>query len=329
MPSLDIRQKKYQWTVETMLTEVGPSQPVNKLREARSLAEIMEKAENYCKDCKSSSPMVCMERCDVWRVKHEIRETRRLVGESHHARHLLNVLKNPRRLAILEKLCETPLSLRELQRALREMGFIHSQSIILEAYVKPMLQVGLVKEEAGGFNATFYGRKIHDALHGLSSFGQLRVHSCCYEETVLKELAKPRTFNELATHVPKKSLSRVLMRLREKGLLTKSKNKDYVFYHRAKNKTRRKLSPTERRMFELIPPEGIAVRRLSKTVGINLRRTYKYLRRLKEKNLVIALRANRTYGLTETGQQVLNALVEIENLAASDLNIPAPLAKVS
>lgn len=312
-----------------MLAEVGPSQPISRLREARSLAEIMEKAESYCKDCKSSSPMVCMERCDVWRVKHEIRETRMLVGESHHSRHLLNVLKNQRRLAILGKLCETPLSLKELQRALRRMGFVHSQNTIREAYVKPMLRVGLVKEEAGGLKATFYGRKIHDALHGLGSFEQLRVHSCCYEETVLKELVKPRTFNELAAQIPKKSLSRVLMRLREKGLLTKNKKSDYVFYHRAKNKARRKLSPTERRMFELIPPEGIAVRQLSKTVGINQRRTYKYLRRLKEKNLIVALRANRTYELTETGRQVLNVLVEIENLAASDLNMPAPLAKIS
>jgi predicted transcriptional regulator len=309
-----------------MLTEVGPNQPISRLREARNLAEIMQKAENYCKDCKSSSPMVCMERCDIWRVKHEILETRKLAGESHHAKQLLNVLKNQRRLAILAKLCDTPLSLKELQRALRQMGFIHSQSTIREAYVKPMLQVGLVKEEAGGFKATFYGRKVHELLHSLGSFEQLRVHSCCYEETVLKELAAPRTFNELAAHVPMKSLSRVLMRLREKGLLTKSKTTNYVFYHPAKNKTRRRLSPTERRMFELIPPEGITVRQLSTAVGINQRRTYKYLRRLKEKNLIIALKANRTYELTETGRQVLNTLVEIENLAASNLNVSAPLA---
>jgi predicted transcriptional regulator len=192
-----------------------------------------------------------------------------------------------------------------------------------------MLRVGLAKEEAGGFKATFYGRKIHDALHGLGSFGQLRVHSCCYEETVLKELTRPRTFNELASHVPKKSLSRILMRLREKGLLMKSKTTNYVFYHRAKNKTRRKLSPTEKRMFELIPQEGVAVRQLSKIVGINQRRTYKYLHRLKEKNLIVALKINRTYDLTETGRQVLNALVEIENLAAADLNMPTPIAKVT
>jgi DNA-binding HxlR family transcriptional regulator/predicted transcriptional regulator len=312
-----------------MLVEVGPNQPVSRLREARSLAEVMTKAESYCKDCKSSSPMVCMERCDVWRVKHEVLETRRLVGESHHSKHLLNVLKNRRRLAILGRLCETPLSLKELQRSLRGMGFIHSQSTIRLAYVKPMMQVGLVREEADRLKVTFYGRKVHDTLHGLGSFEQLQMHSCCYEETVLKELAKPRTFNELAAHVPRKSLSRILMRLRMKGLLTKSMNKRYVYYHRAKNKTRKKLSPTERRMFKLIPPEGIPVKQLSKIVGINQRRTYKYLYRLREKNLIIALRANRTYELTQAGQQVLNALTEIGNLAASDLNVPAPLAKVS
>jgi len=311
-----------------MLAEVGPNQPVSRLREARNLAEIMEKAESYCRDCKSSSPMVCMERCDVWRVKNEVRETRRLVNESDHSKHLLNVLKNQRRLAILGKLCEAPLSLKELQRALKGLGFIHSQSTIRLAYVKPMLQVGLVKEETGGFKVTFYGRKIHDALHDLGSFEQLHTHSCCYEETVVKELAKPRTFNELAAHVPRKGLARVLMRLRMNDLLTKGLNKHYVYYHRAKNKTRRKLSPTERRMFELIPPEGIPAKQLSKIVGINQRRTYKYLRGLREKNLVIALRANRTYDLTQAGQQVLKALTEIENLAKSDLNMHAPIAKV-
>jgi len=114
-----------------------------------------------------------------------------------------------------------------------------------------------------------------------------------------------------------------------KDLLTKSLNKHYVYYHRARNKTRKKLSPTERRMFELIPPEGIPVKQLSKVVGINQRRTYKYLHRLREKNLIIALRANRTYELTKAGQQVLNALSEIENLAASDLNLPAQIAKVA
>lgn len=312
-----------------MLTEVGPNQPMGRLREARSLAEVMEKAETYCKGCKSSSPTVCMERCDVWQVKHEIRETRTLVGECNHSIRLLNALKNQRRLAILGKLCETPLSLKELQRALRRMGFSHSLTTIREAYVKPMIRVGLIKEEYGGLKATFYGRKVHDALHSLGSFEQMHKHSCCYEETVIGELSKPRTFNELAERVPRKSLSRILMRLRIKGLLAKSRSRNFVYYHRAKNKTRRKLSPTERRMFESIPSEGIAGRQLSKTVGINQRRTYKYLHRLREKNLVIALRANRTYELTDAGRQVLNTLIEIENLAASDLNLPAQVVKVS
>jgi len=269
-----------------------------------------------------------MERCDVWQVKHEIRETKTLVDESNHRRRLLNALKNQRRLAILGKLCETPLNLKELQRALRKMGFSHSLRTINEAYVKPMVRVGLIKEN-GGLRATFYGRKIHDALHSLGSFEQLHKHSCCYEETVIKELSKPRTFNELAECVPRRSLSRILMRLRIRGLLKKSQDRNFVYYHRAKNKTRRKLSPTEKRMFESIPSEGIAGRQLSKIVGINQRRTFKYLRRLREKGLVVALRANRTYELTDDGHRVLNALVEIENLASSDLNLPAPVVKVS
>jgi DNA-binding HxlR family transcriptional regulator len=243
-----------------MLAELGLNQPSGKLREAKNLVEALTKAQNYCRDCKVSSPVVCMERCDVWRVKHEIHETERIISQTNHARQLSNALKNRRRLKILEALYQCPSSLRELQRALRESGFSHSRRTISQAYLKSMLRVGLIKEEGGGFKATFYGRKVHELLAGLGSLNLLPLHSCCYEETVLKELTKPRTFNELATRVPKKSLSRILMRLRAKGLLVKSVRSDFVYYHRAKGKPKAKLSPTERRVFDAIPQEGIPAR---------------------------------------------------------------------
>ena len=315
-----------------MLAELGSNQPLGRLREAKSLADVLMRAKDHCKDCKVTSPIVCMERCDVWRVKHEIHETEKIVSQTDHERLLFNALKNRRRLKNLEVLCQRSSSLKELQRALRESGFSHSRRTIVEAYLTPMLKAGLVKEEGGGFKVTFYGRKVHELLAGLS-FGSdplslLPFHSCCYEETVLKELAKPRTFNELATRVPKKSLSRILMRLRVKGLLVKSPRSDYVYYHCIKGKPRVKLSPTEKRVFEAIPQAGIPIRQLYQVVGINLRRTYKYLRRLREKKLVFAIKISRTYELTAVGREIVNRLNEIENLAASTLNAPAPLAQV-
>jgi len=308
-------------------TGIGSDQPLSRVCGAESLVDTLRRAEGYCRDCKSSfSPMVCVERCDVWRVKHEILEVKRAVGESGHLRRLLNVVKNERRWKILDVLCDRSLSAKELQRTLRESGFHHSRRTIVEAYVKPMIRVGLIVEDGVRFRVTFYGRKVHEILVELGSLGLLPVHSCCYEEVVLKELAKPKTFNELAERVPQKSLSRVLMRLRARGLLIKSPRRDYVFYHRVKGRPRVRLSPTEKRVFDMIPHVGIPVRQLSNVVGINLRRTYKYLRRLREKKLVFALKVRRTYELTVQGREIVNILDEIEKLALSSLNVPVPVA---
>jgi len=312
-----------------MLTEMGSNRSLSGMREAESLTDALERAESYCRVCKTSSPMVCVERCDVWRVKHEIVETRRVVGEGNHMRYLLNVLKNKRRWKALDALCERSRSGKELQRTLREVGFRHSRQTILEAYLKPMIKVGLVRDDGVVFKVTFYGRKTHDILAGIGSLNSLLpLHSCCYEEVVLKELAKPRTFNELTASVPQKSLSRILMRLRARGLLVKSARTDYVFYHRAKGKPKMKLSPTEKRVLNNIPQVGVPASQLSKVVGINLRRTYKYLRRLREKKLVFALKVHRTYELTVQGREIVNILNEMEKLALSSLNTPIPIAHI-
>jgi len=255
-------------------------------------------------------------------------EIRRAVAENSHVCQLLNVLKNKRRWKTLDALYERSRNLKELQRYLRESGFRHSRQTIIEAYLKPMIRAGLVREDGVRFKVTFYGRKIHDTLTGRNSLGLLPVHSCCYEEVVLKELSKPKTFNELATRVPPKGLSRILMRLRARGLLVKSPSKEYVFYHRVKGKPRMKLSPTERRVFDAIPQTGIPVGQLSRVVGINLRRTFKYLRRLREKKLVFVLTMPRTYELTVQGQETMKILDEMENLALSALNVPVPIARI-
>jgi DNA-binding HxlR family transcriptional regulator len=227
------------------------------MNEASSLTDALDKAENYCKSCKTSSPMVCVERCDIWRMKHEILEIRRVVGENTHTCQLFNVLKNKRRLKILDTICEHSRNMKELQRHLRKNGFNHSRTTIVENYIKPLIKVGLIREDGVTFKATFYGRKIHDLLMKLGSLGLLPTHSCCYEEVVLRELNTPKTFNELATRVPPKSLSRILMRLRAKKLLAERANPHYVFYHKAKGKPKMRLSPTEKRVFDAIPQAGI------------------------------------------------------------------------
>jgi len=308
-----------------MLLEVGSNQSLNKIDKAKSLTDALDQAESHCKNCKTSSPMVCVERCDVWRVKHEILEIRRVAGESKHTRQLLNAVKNKRRLKILDALCERSCNVEELQRQLREDGFHHSRRTIVEAYLKPLMRVGLVGEDGVRFKATFYGRMVQGLLKERGSLGLLPIHSCCYEEVVLRELSTPKTFNELATNVPAKSLSRILMRLRVKGLLAKRAHSYYVFYHKAQGKPKTHLSATEKRVFDAIPQTGIAVRSLSRAVGINIRRTYKYLHRLRQKKLVFALKTKRTYELTVQGREIVSTLDNIEKLATSSLKTPLPI----
>jgi DNA-binding MarR family transcriptional regulator len=132
---------------------------------------------------------------------------------------------------------------------------------------------------------------------------------------VLRKLKDgPKTYADLAGAVTRKSLSRSIKRLAEKGMVTKSKSRDYVFYFRTKKVPKKAFSPTERKVYEAIPEDGISARELSKTIGINLRRVYKYLRRLRRRRLVFTRRRPRTYELTPSGREVANFLEEMASL---------------
>jgi predicted transcriptional regulator len=302
-----------------MLSQTIPEESPKRIRLGLTMQDALKQAENSCKTCKTSSPIVCVERCDVWRLKSEILSTRQKASEKGHVAHLLNAVKNPRRRRLLDMLCEHPSNLTELQTRMKREGFYHSKSTIGNTYVKPLISAGLVREDGGLFRVTFYGRKVDESLHGAEWEKPLPIHSCCYEEVVVEELAQsPKNFNQLAEKVPRKSLSRILMRLRTKGILQLEKlHEDYVFYAKAKGKPGSVLSPTEKRILDILPTQGVAARQLSKEAQISLRRTYKYLHRLREKKLVFALKKPRTYKLTDKGREIARVLRHVGNLASS------------
>lgn len=304
-----------------MLTQVetNPNRLPDKIANASNVSDALKQAETYCRGCRTSSPMICVERCDVWRLKHEILSTRQTVGQKGHIQQLLNSVKSPRRLTILNALCQGPSNLKDLQAYLKKEGFYHSLSTISTAYVKPLINAGVISEDNGRYRLTFYGRKIHDFFPPVRTERPLPIHSSCYEEAVIRKLAnRPKTFKELAESVPQKSLSRILMRLRTQGLLQAEKaHGEYVFYHKAKGTPKTNLSPTEKRMFNIIPPEGISTSQLSKEAKITVRRTYKYLLRLRQKKLVFALKSPRTYQLTEKGKEIAAILDEVNSLVTS------------
>lgn len=259
--------------------------------------------------------MLCVEQCGNWSVKKELRETSKLISEASHTVKLLNAIKNQRRIAILNVLSKHPLPLESLQKELRSYGFSHSQETISD-YLKPLMDAGLLKQTGKHIGLTLYGRKVNRAVvkHGFS--GHLPVNSRGQEEIVLRSLLDgKKTHADLLRRIYARNLSRTIRRLLERKLVSRSAFTDRVFYFRTKRATQlERLSPTQKRICEVIPEAGISARALSKEVGINMRRTYKYLRNLRGKKLVFRRQIPIHYDLTTKGRTTAEFLDEIAHI---------------
>jgi len=299
-----------------MILEINSRQWLSKIaNNSAELTEILKQADNICRYCEPISPMICIERCEIWRAKNEFLEMNGTLCAEDHVDNLLNAVKNDRRQKVIEALSERPRSINGLQEYLKSKGYYHSQHTIASEYVEPLVKTGLVKKYGAKYRLTLYGQKFRDVLHGFNVENPLPPHSSCYEETVLKELKDgPKSYADLVESVTQKSLSRSLKRLTENGLVTKSKSPEYVFYFRTKKVPKKAFSPTEKKVYEAIAEVGISARELSKKVGINLRRTYKYLRRLRKRRLAFTRKKPRTYELTPSGIELVNFLEETANL---------------
>jgi predicted transcriptional regulator len=284
------------------------------LNNSAELVEILKEADRICRYCEPVSPMICIEQCEIWRTKNEFVEMNGMLCADDHVYNLLNAVKNDRRQKFMEALSERPSSIKGLQEYLKSNGFYHSQRTISE-YVEPLIKAGLVKKDGEKHRLTLYGQKFRDILNRFDVENPLPPRSRCHEEIVLKKLKnEPKSYAKLVESLTQKSLSRSLKRLTENGLVTKSKTPEYVFYFRTKKVPKKTFSPTEKKIYEAIPEVGISARELSKKAGINLRRTYKYLRRLRKRRLVFTREKPRTYELTPSGMELANFLEETANL---------------
>ncbi|RLI42859.1 hypothetical protein DRO69_09925 [Candidatus Bathyarchaeota archaeon] len=287
---------------------------------SENLAEVFKQAESHCQSCRVISPMMCIQKCEIWKAKNELLEMNKLLRESNHARKLFNAIKNKRRLKIMEALSKRAYTIEELQEYLKKNGYYHSQRTISNEYLKPLLRVGLIKKDGNKYRQTLYGRKFYGILSKLNNKKILPSHSQCYEESILMHLLDgPKSYDELAESVTQKSLSRILKRLREGGMIAKSQSSNYVFYFKTKKEPNVTFSPTEKRIYQAIPEAGTSARALSEEVGISLRRTYKYIRRLTKKRLIFARKRPRTYELTSLGREIAACLKEISKLISNAL----------
>jgi len=289
----------------------------------RDLAEMLRTLDAECRKCAPLNPLECVTRCNVWKLKNELRRLRETMGNPNFIKDLFNVLKNETRLHILNTIVKGCYSVDELQQELKKAGYAHSRDTITEEYVRPLMAVGLAAEAREEYCATIFGGRLTELLEGFPEFVTvLPAHSECYEETLLSALlAGAKTFQEIEALVSPKVASRVLKRLKTAGLIEAPEERDYVFFFRSKRDPRKEsLSVTERKVYDGLSEEGISAKRLAEKTGLSLRRIYKYLRGLKGKKLVFTRKTPKLYGLTGKGEKLATLLQELQKLVEETWN---------
>ena len=298
--------------------------------ERTSFADMMIASEETCKNCHPLTPLACVASCSVWKMKNEFRKLCEKMRSPSFMTELMNTLKNARRLQILEIISKGRYSIARLQQELKKQGYYHSRQTIAEEYIAPLIEVGLAEENQKQYCTTHFGCRLNELI---KEFGGIKdilpPHSECYEEMALVMLLnEPRTYGDFEGVIPAKSVARVLNRLQRTRLIETSKENDYVFFFQTKrDPNRERLSPTERRVYENTLLEGISARRLAEETRISLRRTYKYLRRLRGKKLIFTRKRPKSYALTVKGIQIAKMLEGIRCLTVELLAAAAQLVK--
>jgi predicted transcriptional regulator len=284
----------------------------------RELVEMLKALGGECRNCAPLTPLECVTRCNLWKLKNELRQLRETMDNPNFIKDLLNVLKNATRLHILRAIVKGRYSVTKLQEELKKVGFSHSCDTINQEYLQPLIAVGLAAEAQDQYYATTFGGRLNQLLDDFSEFVDvLPARSECYEETVLDALLSgPKKFEDIEAYVSPKVASRILKRLKTVDLIETPEERDYVFFFQSKRDPgKESFSSTERKVYGNIPEEGISARKLAEKNGISLRRTYKYLRGLKGKKLVFARKTPKLYGLTLKGEKLASLLHDLQGLA--------------
>jgi len=291
--------------------------PTRKTENNRDLVGMLKTLDSECRNCAPITPLQCINRCQVYKLKNELRKLRETMDNPNYIKELFNVLKNETRLHILQAIANGRYSVSQLQQELKKTGHIHSQDTISEEYLGPLMSVGLATEARDEYYATTFGGRLTELLGVFPEFVEmLPAHSECYEETLLQcLLSGPKTFEEIEVLVPPKIASRILKRLRANGLIETPTERDYIFFFKSKrDPAKESLTITEKQIYETIANDGISAGKLAKETGISMRRTYKYIRGLKGKKLVFIRRTPKAYGLTCKGEMLASVLRGLQEI---------------
>jgi predicted transcriptional regulator len=256
-------------------------------------------------------------RCKLWKQKNELEKLNQKMQDDNYLNNLLNAMKNKRRQKLLQILSEGRHSIVQLQQKMNRLGWHQSQGTIEKEYITPLMKAGLTEKEHSQYYTTLFGYKLNESTESTGGLSELLPpHSKCYEERVIESLAKsPKPYRELEKTIATETLSRVLKRLQTANLITKDKRRSYIFHFKTRRDPRKeKLSPTEKRVYQNISEEGIPAQELARKTNISLRRTYKYLRRLRGKKLVFKRKLPKKYSLTEEGMKNAEFLEKTQTL---------------
>lgn len=270
-----------------------------------------------CRNCAPISPLQCINRCQTYKLKNELRKLCETMDNPNYIKELFNVLKNETRLHILQAIVNGRYSVSRLQQELKKTGHNHSQDTISEEYLRPLMSVGLAMETRDEYYATTFGGRLTELLDDFPEFAEtLPAHSECYEETILQSLlAGPKTFEDIEALIPPKITSRILKRLRESGLIETPEERDYIFFFKSKrDPSKETFTSSEQKIYNAIPSEGISAGKLAMETELSMRRIYKYLRGLKGKKLVFIRKSLKAYGLTGKGEKLASLLQELEQI---------------
>ncbi len=291
--------------------------PTRKTENKRDLIGMLKTLDSECINCAPISPLQCINRCQVYKLKNELRKLRETMDNPNYIKELFNVLKNETRFHILQAIVNGRYSVSQLQQELKKTGHSHSQDTISEEYLSPLMSVGLATEIREEYYATSFGGRLTELLGVFPEFVEmLPAHSECYEEMLLQSLLDgPKTFEEIETLISPKIASRILKRLRSVSLIETPTERDYIFFFKSKRDINKEsLTTTERKIYEAIADEGIPAGKLSKETGLSMRRTYKYLRGLKGKKLVFIRKTPKAYGLTCKGEMLASMLKGLQQI---------------
>jgi DNA-binding HxlR family transcriptional regulator len=283
----------------------------------QNLAGTLKSLDEKCRTCTPITPLECIDRCQVYKLKNELRNLRKTMGNSNYTKELFNVIKNETRFKILQTIATSRYSVDQLHQILKKTGYNYSRENLSEEYLLPLIRVGVVTEVRDEYCTTMFGSRLIELLEYCPEFVKmLPARSECYEETLLQALLSgPKTFEDIEAVILPKITARTLKRLRLAALIETPVERDYIFFFKTiRDPDKENLTASERKIHDLLPNEGISAGQLAKVAGLSIRRTYKCLRRLKGKKLIFIRRTPKCYALTYSGEKLAIVLQQIQQV---------------